>query len=465
MQQSSSISISTNLVTLSVHDSLTFDGVEIAINPDVFITKSSVPPQHSRNPSYVSNATQFISIPPPSPILPAPHMIASPIMLGTPVNVQRPNDDSSRSIDSPKLNTTIQPGDIVEIKIWDKKTRHTNQSSSSSSSLSPDGKGRKQMSVGVSGASKQNESILIKAASKLQQQISPPSIFHPLSEQNRERTKSSSRPPIVPRSSSNGSGTQGLSSLATSPKHASNSPTITPPKPVNLFSRRSDVPDVGDGESVAQTSDIPVIPQLLRPRNFPDGSSPEKGTQNRWGLNLTPTASNAALGSLAKPSEEEAEDKHGKTGRGDQALTVIEPLSKDQADLGDGASSIMDGKHSRISSLGSSVSHVDEGEQAKLVDPFEAISKTHNLRLKFVTAVTDKSLRTLKAGGRTQISILRQIADLYELSSYDMVTITKFDKDEEESVQNSSCADYVTMTIKDQFISRGEMVCSKFFFL
>jgi hypothetical protein len=54
---------------------------------------------------------------------------------------------------------------------------------------------------------------------------------------------------------------------------------------------------------------------------------------------------------------------------------------------------------------------------------------------------------------------------LYELSSYDMVTITKFDKDEEESVQNSSCADYVTMTIKDQFISRGEMVCSKFFFL
>jgi hypothetical protein len=216
MQQSSSISISTNLVTLSVHDSLTFDGVEIAINPDVFITKSSVPPQHSRNPSYVSNATQFISIPPPSPILPAPHMIASPIMLGTPVNVQRPNDDSSRSIDSPKLNTTIQPGDIVEIKIWDKKTRHTNQSSSSSSSLSPDGKGRKQMSVGVSGASKQNESILIKAASKLQQQISPPSIFHPLSEQNRERTKSSSRPPIVPRSSSNGSGTQGLSSLVAS---------------------------------------------------------------------------------------------------------------------------------------------------------------------------------------------------------------------------------------------------------
>jgi hypothetical protein len=49
---------------------------------------------------------------------------------------------------------------------------------------------------------------------------------------------------------------------------------------------------------------------------------------------------------------------------------------------------------------------------------------------------------------------LKNIAELYGLSSYDLVTITKFDENEAENIQASVEADYVTLSIKDQFVSK-----------
>ena len=54
-------------------------------------------------------------------------------------------------------------------------------------------------------------------------------------------------------------------------------------------------------------------------------------------------------------------------------------------------------------------------------------------------------------------SFLLCSADLYELSSYDMVTIHKIEKDERDAVLQAVSADFVVVTIKDQFISRGDM--------
>ncbi len=85
------------------------------------------------------------------------------------------------------------------------------------------------------------------------------------------------------------------------------------------------------------------------------------------------------------------------------------------------------------------------------------VSTTHKLRLSFVLLVTDKTLTSLKGNTRTQISMLRQVADLYSLSSYDMVTVHKIDPHDEEEVLKAVSADFVVMTIKDQFISRGDM--------
>ena len=427
----SSSSISTNLVTLSVHDSLTFDGVEIAINPDVFITKgnngASANGQHSRNTSFQSNATPFSSLQPPSPILPS-NMIASPIV-GTQVPGQGfTNDDSStimRSADSPKFNatTTIQPGDIIEIKVWDKKPNQVQSS--------PDGKGKNNLSV--SGSSK----LLAKAASELQQQIPSSSIFHPLSDQNRERTKSSSRPPIVPRVSS--SGDTAPSSLVASPMHSSSSPNAAPK--LSILSRKSDTSDGGiETETETEMDRMPSVPLLLKPKYLSDGFHPESGSQNRWDVTTSRVVEEV------DSSEGEVVEKSSSTRGIDKGLDVIEPSAKGLVESSELPASTHEGTHSRVSSLGSSASHGDDGYHATVEDPFEAMSKTHNLRLRFVTEITDKSLRALKAGGRTQISILRQVADLYELSSYDMVTITKFDKKEEAKVQSSCEADYVTVS-------------------
>ena len=45
-----------------------------------------------------------------------------------------------------------------------------------------------------------------------------------------------------------------------------------------------------------------------------------------------------------------------------------------------------------------------------------------------------RTLTSLKESARRQVSMLRQVADLYNLSSYDMVTVNRISKKEEPSV-------------------------------
>lgn len=86
------------------------------------------------------------------------------------------------------------------------------------------------------------------------------------------------------------------------------------------------------------------------------------------------------------------------------------------------------------------------------------IASTHNLRLSFVMLVTEKSLKGLKASSRTHISILRQIADLYHLSTYDMVTVQKLAGIDAQNALRAVSADFLLVTIKDQFLSRGDLL-------
>ena len=96
-------------------------------------------------------------------------------------------------------------------------------------------------------------------------------------------------------------------------------------------------------------------------------------------------------------------------------------------------------------------SHDDEN------DELSKMSTTHKLRLSFVLLVSEKTLTSLKGSARTQVSMLRQVADLYNLSSYDMVTVHKIEAQDEVEVLAAVSADFVLVTIKDQFISRGDM--------
>jgi hypothetical protein len=108
--------------------------------------------------------------------------------------------------------------------------------------------------------------------------------------------------------------------------------------------------------------------------------------------------------------------------------------------------------------LGSSQIIVGESQdEGDVDDTLSQIAFSHELRLSFVMIVTESTLTSLKESARTQVSMLRQIADLYNLSSYDMVTIHRINKSEESSVVKAVSAEFVTVTIKDQYISRGDM--------
>ena len=63
-----------------------------------------------------------------------------------------------------------------------------------------------------------------------------------------------------------------------------------------------------------------------------------------------------------------------------------------------------------------------------------AIRETHDEREMFVMMVTKKTLTTIKSSARTQISMLKQVADLYHLSPYDRVTVTKVAAEDEKDV-------------------------------
>ncbi|CAB9514153.1 GATOR complex protein DEPDC5 [Seminavis robusta] len=99
----------------------------------------------------------------------------------------------------------------------------------------------------------------------------------------------------------------------------------------------------------------------------------------------------------------------------------------------------------------------DEDDNTQGDDTLSLIGKTHVMRFSFVIKVTEKTLTSLKGSARTQVSVLRQVADLYNLSSYDMVSINRIDKEDEAAVLTAVSADFVLLSIKDQFISRGDM--------
>jgi len=87
----------------------------------------------------------------------------------------------------------------------------------------------------------------------------------------------------------------------------------------------------------------------------------------------------------------------------------------------------------------------------------QAIRETHDEREMFVMMVTKKTLTSIKSSARTQVSILKQVADLYHMSQYDRVTVTKVAAEDEKEVLEEVSADFILVTFKDQFISRGEM--------
>lgn len=87
----------------------------------------------------------------------------------------------------------------------------------------------------------------------------------------------------------------------------------------------------------------------------------------------------------------------------------------------------------------------------------EILLKTHFIKVTCIMPVSEGSLTSIKSGARTQVSLLKQVADLHTITTYDTVTVTKVTRIKEPLVRQAISADYLTITFKDQFVSRGEM--------
>ena len=87
----------------------------------------------------------------------------------------------------------------------------------------------------------------------------------------------------------------------------------------------------------------------------------------------------------------------------------------------------------------------------------DVLQGTHFVKVSFIMPVSEASLSSIKSGARTQVSLLRQVADLYNITAYDTVTVTQIPRSQAPFAQQSISADFLTMTFKDQFVSRGDM--------
>mmetsp|Transcript_8359 Transcript_8359/g.17809 ORF Transcript_8359/g.17809 Transcript_8359/m.17809 type:complete len:2336 (+) Transcript_8359:221-7228(+) len=102
-------------------------------------------------------------------------------------------------------------------------------------------------------------------------------------------------------------------------------------------------------------------------------------------------------------------------------------------------------------------SDTEKNEDNAVEDVLELLQRTHFVRVSFVMPVSEGSLKSIKSGARTQVSLLRRVADLYKITAYDTVTVTQIARRKQPYVRRSIAADFVTVTMKDQFVSRGDM--------
>ena len=108
-------------------------------------------------------------------------------------------------------------------------------------------------------------------------------------------------------------------------------------------------------------------------------------------------------------------------------------------------------------SINSGMINRDNSEDDVAIDVLESLQETHFVRTSFVMPVSDESLKSIKSSARTKVSLLRRVADLYQITGFDTVTVTQVPKRDIPYVQQQISADFVTITFKDQFVSRGDM--------
>ena len=455
--------VTTGLLSLNVHEALTFDGTELCLHPDLFSGTTDAPSYHgavvgggSRLSTTTTNSSNKLPL--------ATTTLSSEML--TPV---------ASTLSESK---TLQVGDMVEIRVWDplpkggaaSQQHHQHSSGAPASNASSIVRPRPPsatVSAASSTASAPPDPRPFGTHNDTSLQYSDASVsvveIADGGDETLKRKEIDASPSASSTVSSAGDNTNNQSQSGSQAQQQQSSPSeplVTSPSSTVEGDDSSGTPkDVFTGGSTAELP--PVVPRsrtntadnatMTRNSILAAAPAPAPAAVTKPPLQRRSTGASAPV---VQPRVSAA------------GVTSILSKSRHHRELSDmTADTVYGGNNTPLDASQQLVDFhlplttaVTTGDVVDVDDDiWTTMSSSHSLRMSFVMLVTEKTLTSLKGSARTQVSILRQVADLYQLSSYDMVSIHKVAKEEEEAALEAVSADFVTVTIKDQFISRGDM--------
>jgi len=445
--------LKSGLISLSIHDTLTFEGTEVAIHPELFLLNnepgimSSSSSRHSvlmRQERHLSEGSILTQMHRQEKYLNEGSRHASEGNLSDP-NKDSTNtryqqstsltEDSENTADESNTSTPrrLEVGDMIEIKVWDPKQKNLR--------TSPTGKTPRT-------------SLLQSTAPSCADSAS--SASDPRDGKTSLKTKKTLEE--AAKILKNPKAEQAPGSLAYSADH---SPTKTPE-----ISSSAQTPEISPVAGLARKKaqfledNLSTIYDDTRKKTIVSPSSPPQLSPKlsppiviRARTNTTETNPRPGKPPLVQRAKSSTSSMQIEPRRPALKAGHFRDLSDMTMDslIGTNFSSDDDNKISpSISS-----NHIDGTIEED--NMLAKIRSKYKLRLSIVMLVTENSLTSLKGQTRSQISILRQVADLYGLSPYDMVSVNRIEKADEDSTLQAVSADFVEVTFKDQFISRGDM--------
>jgi len=380
----------TGLVSLSIHEALTFEGVEIALNPDLF-NDHSPPRQNLLGRSLGNSSIASSAIQKPH------HQRAVSLSDSIPI-AALPSDDSRIDEGKPPIqnsasfstanslsNRRLEVGDFIEIRVWDPLPGSTKNSPKALKRRSPPAS--KAASRGGSGSNSVTTESL----------------------------------PVRKKLSTSATLEAAVSTLRKTTASSSGSLQYSIDSSFPNFEKEEEPPKEGDTSTVSSVEHTKESVALITDPPSPNGNVPNTVTatsdENRAGMpptfprNRADTADGNSRLQASKPlpvqrtrtnvnAPVDTSERRRQPSSSANTVTA-RPTGLHVRDISDMTMDTILGSHI-ISDIGETG---DDGEED---DTLSRISSTHTLRLSFVMLVTEGTLNSLNVSARTQVSMLRQ---------------------------------------------------------
>lgn len=358
----------TGLVSLSIHEALTFEGVEIAINPNACISSApTVPkPRHQR-----TGSDSLVAVPSDDS-----------------KTDDKPLNSASFSTANSESNRPLEVGDMIDIRVWDplpstQKTAPQKRRSSPPASKDPSiigGSASNSVAaedLAVARRASSTSATLQAAVSTLEKSKTASSSAGSL-----QYSMDSSFPTVEKKEEATTIDKEGDSSTEVSSIDRAAKETIEP-SASEPASPRENVPTQISAEDVVVRAGMPPT----FPRNRPDTSD----GNHRLTISKPPTVQRSRTTMTADATDARR--------RASQNPTLSKPAGVHSRDISDITTDTYANIHDVV---GDPVDDVEDD------DVLSRISSTHRLRFSFVMVVTEGTLTSLKESARTQVSMLRQ---------------------------------------------------------